>query len=115
MLRKIYGALRDIKLYGPVNCGKGICDNVVVLVDRRMIYNDYIECMDIIKKYYMQWPLFDNKNDPDNDYPVEGSLREYMRSINNGDVWDKTKEAGKRRYELLDFLIEKIGEDLGNV
>lgn len=114
MLKKIYEALVTIKAFGPADISTGICNNVKIIIRPHIEDDEYSFITDILKRYYTLWPLLDNTDDPRNKYPVEGSLSGYMVSMNNGDAWDKTKEAGKRRYELLDFLIEKIGEDLKN-
>jgi hypothetical protein len=59
----------------------------------------------ILEYYFEQWEHFSGNIE----YPIEGCLDEYAAQNN---MWDETTKWGKLRWELLDYLIERIEDDI---
>ncbi len=62
-------------------------------------YNAVLELLDFL---ITQWP---ESLDKGNTYPVEGTFEEYIASSNIR--WDPSTEFGKRRIQLLNWLIQQ--------
>jgi hypothetical protein len=84
----------------------GICSNLYWML--RNCGVTYEDCSDLIVYYAKQWEHY--SGDPE--YPVEGDCIEYCSQEN---MFDPKTKYGKLRLQLLDFIIEKLNEDLQEV
>jgi len=104
-------ALKEIKNGNLLNEHCGICSNLHYIC-RDWYWKDwdiaewsYELGTNILDYYFEQWEHFSGNIE----YPIEGSPDEYGMQ---GDMWDETNEWGKLRWDLLDYLIERIENDI---
>jgi hypothetical protein len=84
----------------------GICSNLYwTLRDGGAVYED---CAALVAYYAKQWEHYSG----DSEYPVEGDGFEYATQ---GNMFDPETKYGMLRLKLLDFIIEKLNEDLQEV
>lgn len=81
----------------------GICSNLRCSIDNPRIYHE-----DWVKEQYPRWRFFSGNGD----FPVEGSGEGYSRAQDLGESWLKSTLWGRRRWDLLDFLIRRARADL---
>jgi hypothetical protein len=103
-LEVFHNRMVEIKQTGKVKHAHcGICSNTG-------IETEYLH------ELLQEWPLYSGCRH----YPVPASTKRSTSSDvycriqtgKKGGMWDKTTKYGRRRWELLDFLIEKFGAEL---
>lgn len=90
VLKKIAEGLKSIK-EGDLHANHGICINLYIKVDPVHLVSDFLEA------------AFIQKFGSGECYPIEGSYDGYLA---DKDKWNPETEFGKKRIELLDFLIQ---------
>lgn len=81
---------------GPHSPNQGICFHV--------------HCEMILEPLFRQWDKFSGNEK----YPIPCSvLGSEDAYIQQGDMWDKRFKYNKLRWELLDFLIDKLEHKVG--
>lgn len=105
--------LKAIKEFGPKRQHAGICANSdLYRTDKENL--GWYECYKFVRDYSSDWSSYSGVAG----YPIPSTLagmcpeecfNEHVLEYN---LWDKETEYGRLRWELLDYLIERVEEDL---
>ena len=91
----LHEALIHIRDTGPTTKREGICINASTLTG--------YDCIDIICDLALHWP----DHSGDIVFPVIGLDDYFLHKEEDGDLWDRSTERGRLRWDLLHYLIEK--------
>lgn len=96
MKQELLKALKTLKANGPIFPHSGICANLDA------IFDDFFEFRITFHEIYKKWPKFSGSLV----YPIA----EHPEYYDNPFKWEG--ESGKLRWELVDFLIQQLENDL---
>lgn len=85
----------------------GICGNVDIVATANKQYYAFLEYFNDI---WRGWPKFSG----DNSFPVSSPsyVNSFETYMNHADYWDLASVYGRNRYELLEYLINFIQNDI---
>lgn len=121
--RRLLDALLLVKYSGDLRLWSGICGNVdgmivgILSFEPYSYYNDInhirANAAGILKHLFRKWKHFSgNVNYP---ISVNGgkAVSQYYRADAARTQWTKYSAYGRKRWELLDFLIEEVAKKAG--
>lgn len=108
----VYNALLKIRDDGPVSTTNGICFSIGCIITKNALANNIREsaiAVDFVTEYSEGWPYHSGHSC----YPVPVQYTPDADSEppRGHSFWDG--EEGKLRTSLLNYLIDKLGKELG--
>ncbi len=119
----ILRSLKALRDNGPCDPTRGICHSLLREMRILLNWRDYDEivgdCMTIVEEKFFEWPDFSGRKSypichPQSNWLDDGDVQDAAAEAfhSNMPKWDKEHPYGAKRWQLLEWLIEKLEAEI---